>query len=78
MSRNTSITLGNHFSSFIKKRIESGRFDNTSEAVRAGLRLLEVEETKLEVLRERLSEGQSQLDNGEGVDGEAFMQELMK
>ena len=78
MSRNTSITLGAHFSSFIKKRIESGRFDNTSEAVRAGLRLLEVEEAKLEVLRERLSEGQSQLDNGEGIDGETFMQELMK
>lgn len=55
-----------------------GRFDNTSEAVRAGLRLLEVEEEKLDALRERLLQGQAQLDNGEGVDGETFMQELMK
>jgi len=77
MQRNTSVTLGNHFSDFIKAKISQGRFDNTSEAVRAGLRLLEVEETKLEALRAKLAEGEAQLDKGQGVDGQSFMDQLM-
>ena len=59
MQRNTSVTLGDHFSDFIKSKISQGRFDNTSEAIRAGLRLLEVEETKLEALRSKLAEGEA-------------------
>lgn len=77
MQRNTSITLGDHFSEFIKSKISQGRFDNTSEAVRAGLRLLEIEETKLEALRAKLAEGEAQLDKGQGIDGQAFMNELI-
>ena len=77
MPRNTSVTLGNHFSYFIKSRISQGRFDNASEAVRAGLRLLEVEETKLEALRAKLAEGEAQLDNGQGIDGQSFMDKLI-
>jgi antitoxin ParD1/3/4 len=77
MPRNTSLTLGNHFSDFIKSRISQGRFDNASEAVRAGLRLLEVEETKLEALRAKLAEGEAQLDNGQGIDGQSFMDKLI-
>lgn len=44
MGRNTSISLGSHFEEFIEKSIETGRFNNASEMVRAGLRLLEDEE----------------------------------
>ena len=77
MQRNTSVTLGNHFSDFIKSKISQGRFDNASEAVRAGLRLLEVEETKLEVLRAKLAEGEAQLDKGQGIDGQSFMDKLI-
>jgi len=77
MQRNTSVTLGDHFLNFIKSKITQGRFDNTSEAVRAGLRLLEVEEIKLEALRAKLAEGEAQLDKGKGVDGQSFMDELI-
>ena len=77
MQRNTSVTLGEHFSTFIQGRIELGRFDNTSEAVRAGLRLLEAEEAKLDNLRKILAEGEAQLDAGQGVDGETFMNDLL-
>ena len=48
----TSVALGNHFEEFVKKQLESGRFNNVSEVVRAGLRLLEDEE-KLRQLRHR-------------------------
>jgi len=78
MSRNTSVTIGNHFSDFIDSKIQSGRFESTSEAVRAGLRLLENQETQLDMLRKKLSVGEHQLDNGEGLDGESFMNELLK
>ncbi|MES9841013.1 MAG: type II toxin-antitoxin system ParD family antitoxin [Candidatus Thiodiazotropha endolucinida] len=59
MSKNTSITLGEHFDSFITNQLNSGRFSSASEVVRAGLRLLEEEETKLVTLRKMLHEGES-------------------
>ena len=48
----TSVALGSHFEEFVKKQLESGRFNNVSEVVRAGLRLLE-DEDKLRQLRHR-------------------------
>ena len=59
MSKNTSITLGEHFDSFVTEQLESGRYASTSEVVRAGLRLLEEEETKLSTLRKMLVEGEA-------------------
>ena len=58
MARNTSITLGPHFDDFIATQIENGRYGSTSEVVRAGLRLLEETEGKLERLRRLLDEGE--------------------
>lgn len=77
MPRNTSVTIGEHFSSFIDNKIEEGRFESTSEAVRAGLRLLEEEETKLAAIRSKLAVGKAQLNQGEFVDGESFIKELI-
>lgn len=48
----TSVALGNHFEEFVRKQLESGRFNNVSEVVRAALRLLEDEE-KLRDIRHR-------------------------
>ena len=58
MSKNTSISLGPHFDEFISKQIESGRYGSVSEVVRAGLRLLEDTESKIETLRQLLREGE--------------------
>ncbi|WP_339707806.1 type II toxin-antitoxin system ParD family antitoxin [Algoriphagus aquimarinus] len=57
MGRNTSISLGNHFESFIEETISEGRFTNASEVVRAGLRLLEEEENRVIALRSAIKEG---------------------
>lgn len=57
MDRNTSISIGDYFDSFIKSRISAGRYKNASEVVRAGLRLLEEEENKIMALRASIQEG---------------------
>ncbi len=51
MPKNTSISLGEPYLEFIDRQIAKGRFATASEAVRAGLRLLEEQEIALEKLR---------------------------
>ena len=58
MAKNTSITLGDHFDGFITGQVKSGRFGSASEVIRAALRLFENTETKLEALRNMLTEGE--------------------
>ncbi len=36
-----NVNLGPHFDRFVQQQIEEGRFQNVSEVIRAGLRLLE-------------------------------------
>ena len=57
MSKNTSISLGSYFEQFVQSRLSSGRYKNTSEVIRAGLRLLEDEENKVIALRNSIQEG---------------------
>jgi antitoxin ParD1/3/4 len=57
MALNTSISLGDHFREFAQRKVREGRYGSTSEVVRAGLRLLEEEERKLEALRQAIQEG---------------------
>jgi antitoxin ParD1/3/4 len=77
MAKNTSVLLGDHFENFVDDRVKSGRYASVSDAVRAALRLLEQEETKLDLLRETLARAETQLDQGQGTEGEAFMQKLI-
>lgn len=58
MAKNTSVSLGGHFEQFIGSQIDSGRYGSASEVVRAGLRLLETNESKLEILRKALDAGE--------------------
>lgn len=58
MAKNTSITLGKHFEEFITQQVEWGRYNSASEVVRAGLRLLEDTENKLQALRQMLVAGE--------------------
>jgi len=48
-----SVTVGERFEKFVKEQVEGGRFNNASEVIRAGLRLLESEE---ELRKRRLAD----------------------
>lgn len=58
MNRNTSVSLGAHFETFINNTVSTGRFNNASEVIRAGLQLLENEEAKVIALKAALQEGE--------------------
>ena len=55
--KNTSISLGNYFDQFVSSQVSSGRYKNVSEVIRAGLRLLENEESKVIALKNAIQEG---------------------
>ena len=57
MRRNTSVSLGNYFEDFVDDRISEGRYKNASEVIRAGLRLLEEDENRIQALKNAIQEG---------------------
>ncbi|MCG9707228.1 type II toxin-antitoxin system ParD family antitoxin [Pseudoalteromonas shioyasakiensis] len=70
------MTLGDHFDSFIANQLQSGRYGSASEVIRAALRLLESQKTKMNTLRQLLIEGENS-----GVadyDLDSFINELDK
>jgi antitoxin ParD1/3/4 len=73
----TSVALSPHFESFVKQQVTAGRFNNVSEVVRAGLRLLEDQEQlqalKLQELRNAIQAGAA---SGPGVDAGSVFKRL--
>lgn len=57
MPRNTSVSIGDHFIEFIEAKVAEGRYASTSDAIRAGLRLLEREEAQFDALKLALETG---------------------
>lgn len=65
MSKNTSISLGDYFDQFVQTQVSAGRYKNVSEVIRAGLRLLENEESRAIALKNAIQEG---VDSGIAID----------
>ena len=66
-AKTQTLSLGEHWNSFIEKKLNQGRYASASEMVRDGLRLIEEREanSKLEALRAALIEGEESGDSGE-------------
>jgi len=64
-----NVVLTDAQSSLVDRLIETGRYQNASEALRAGLRLLEREESELDALRNQLSAGLEQARAGDLAKG---------
>lgn len=75
MTRNTSVSLGDHFTTFIEAQVKTGRYGSASDVVRAGLRLLQEHEAKVKALEAALIEGE---ESGEPqpFDSEAFLERM--
>lgn len=73
--KNTSVSLGEYFTSFIDSQVQAGRYGSASDVVRAGLRLLEEHDLKLKALQGALQDGE---ESGEPVpfDNEAFLAKM--
>lgn len=55
--KTTSVALGTYFENFVRTKVEQGRYNNASEVIRAGLRLLEENESHLQELRMAIVDG---------------------
>lgn len=73
----TSVALSPYFEAFIREQIESGRYNNTSEVIRAGLRALEEREQqmKLESLQQAVNAG---INSGESKSAEEVFGRLSR
>jgi antitoxin ParD1/3/4 len=75
-----NVNLTPELVSFIRNRVESGKYNNQSEVVREGLRLLmDREDTKaasIAYLKGALKEGLTDLEEGRVYDGPQVFEEL--
>lgn len=58
MTRNTSVSLSDHFTDFISEQVQAGRYGSASDVVRAGLRLLQEHEARVKALQDALIVGE--------------------
>lgn len=72
MARNTSVSLGDHFAAFVDEQVASGRYGSASDVLRAGLRILESQELRLQSLQSALVEGE-QSGRSEPIDVDQFL-----
>ncbi|MDR2946044.1 MAG: type II toxin-antitoxin system ParD family antitoxin [Candidatus Adiutrix sp.] len=73
--KNTSVSLGHHYTEFINDQVQAGRYGSASEVLRAGLRLLEEREVKLKALQAALIAGEESGPPAD-FDSEAFLRRM--
>ena len=64
-----NVVLTESLSALVDRLVASGRYQNASEVLRAGLRFLEREEAQLDALRSRLEAGLAQARSGDLAQG---------
>ena len=75
----TSVALSPYFESFTKEQVNTGRFNNVSEVLRAGLRLLaDQEQAQAVKLRELRAAIQAGDESGSGIEANKVFDRLEK
>lgn len=75
-----NVNLSPELEELVRRKVESGLYNNNSEVIREGLRLIEgqdrIREAHLKGLQTALAEGLAQADRGELRDGAEVFAEL--
>jgi antitoxin ParD1/3/4 len=75
-----NISITPELDAFLQDRVNSGRYQTTSEVVREALRLLERQEQERDAalyqLKAKLERGSAQAEGGESIDGDEVFDEL--
>lgn len=58
MGKNTSISLGEHYEAYARRKVESGEFATISEVIRDALRRAEERDRRIARLQQLLREGE--------------------
>lgn len=66
-----NVVLTDHLAGVVDGLVAKGRYQNASEAIREGVRLLEREEAEMEAFLARIRVGYEQAERGEFVEGTA-------
>jgi len=77
MIKNTSIILGDHFDQFIREEIARGRYACVSEVIKSGLRKIEEESKRRDLIDEALIIGEKS-GKPKLFNNEAFKQKMRK
>ena len=70
-----NVVLSEPQANLVRELVDSGRYQNASEVIRAGLRLLEDHEAALQEVRAGLLEGLAQAADGKALDGKAAIEQ---
>jgi antitoxin ParD1/3/4 len=74
------VSITPELDAFLQSRVESGRYQTTSEVVREALRLLERHELErdhaFQQLKSKLEQGAAEAERGELLDGDEVFEEL--
>lgn len=73
----THVSLGQHYEHFVQHMLESGRYNNASEVLRDGLRLMEDRERKLAALDTILARSRADVAAGRTTPAEQVFDDLL-
>ena len=72
-----SVSLTNRLKSYVQDKVRSGQFESASEVIRHGLRTMQEQEERERLfwsdVREKVHQARAAIDDGNTIDGPAFM-----